>query len=396
MTKTPTIFCKHEGASLLAFGVEKSTESLGLDDFVALDDFVQHQKGEYIFGFLTYDLKNKIEDLTSSHNDRFGFPSFYFFVPTYVVRITDKKPTFIKGELNEFSKSYVEQFLDESSTQTEKLTLAPRVSKRQYLQKVEKLQEHIQQGDIYEVTFCQEFYAENCTLNPYATFWKLEEKTNAPFASFVHWNNRFLLSGSPERFLKKEGRTLISQPIKGTAKRGENIQEDQRIKDELRASEKERAENIMIVDLVRNDLSRIAEKASVEVRELCGLYSFNTVHQLISTVQAQLKSSVTFSDLLKALFPMGSMTGAPKISAMELIEAHESFFRGLFSGSVGFIAPNGDFDFNVVIRSIFYHQDNNYVSCPVGGAITKASDPELEFEECLLKVKAMQEILRNE
>ena len=196
-----------------------------------------------------------------------------------------------------------------------------------------------------------------------------------------------IFSGSPERFLKKVGSKLISEPIKGTAKRGLTKTEDEELIKSLVSDPKERAENVMIVDLVRNDLSKIATKNSVQVEELCQIYSFETVHQMISRISCDIKESASFTEIIKATFPMGSMTGVPKIRAMELIEEHESFKRGVYSGSIGYIKPNGDFDFNVVIRSLVYNRKNNYLSCSVGGAITIQSDPEKEYEECLIKVK---------
>lgn len=396
MKGAPVIYCKHAGKKLLAFGLDEKANLLTTNRLSELDDFMNQHQGDYLFGFLSYDLKNEIEDLSSEQENRFDFPHICFFVPKYVIALEDHSSHYLKGEPSVSSEVFLSTFLSRERKQNTPVALTSRISKEQYLKKVEQLKQHIQQGDIYEVTFCQDFFAHNCIIDPISTFWKLEQKTNAPFSSFVAFEDKFLLSGSPERFLKKEGNTLLSQPIKGTAKRGLSIEEDENIKHTLFHDPKERAENIMIVDLVRNDLSRIAEKASVEVEELCGVYSFNTVHQLISSIKANVSPSISFSKIINALFPMGSMTGAPKISAMKIIDQVESFRRGLFSGSVGFIEPNGDFDFNVVIRSILYDAANNYISCPVGGAITKASSPELEYEECLLKVQAMQQILRDE
>ncbi len=156
-----------------------------------------------------------------------------------------------------------------------------------------------------------------------------------------------------------------------------------------------RSENIMIVDLVRNDLSRTAVKGSVKVEELCQVYSFRQVHQLVSTVVSEVEKTTSPVDILKETFPMGSMTGAPKISAMKIIEEEEETKRGLYSGAVGYFSPTGDFDFNVVIRSILYNKENKYVSFSVGGAITSKSTPEKEYEECLLKAKAMKHVLTN-
>jgi len=270
-----------------------------------------------------------------------------------------------------------------------------RIHKDEYFEKLNSMLAHIHRGDIYEANFCQEFYAEDTTIEPVETYNKLNQISHPPFATFLKLNDKYLLSASPERYIKKEGNTIISQPIKGTAKRSDNIIEDQQLKKELENSEKERSENIMIVDLVRNDLSQTALKGSVKVEELCKVYTFNQVHQMISTITSQVSDKTHPVDVISSTFPMGSMTGAPKISAMKIIEVLEETKRGLYSGAVGYFTPNNDFDFNVVIRSILYNATNKYVSYSVGGAITAKSDPLSEYEECLVKAKAMREVLEN-
>jgi len=269
----------------------------------------------------------------------------------------------------------------------------PKLTKEAYINNIKTIKEHIQQGDIYEVNYCQEFFAKQVKIKPIQLYFKLNDKSPTPFSCFVKHNDKYLLSASPERFIKKQGNKITSQPIKGTIKRGGDKVEDERLKELLYNDNKERSENIMIVDLVRNDLSKISKKNSVKVDELCGIYTFPQVHQMISTVSADLNENITFNDIIKATFPMGSMTGAPKIRAMELIEKYEVSKRGLYSGTVGYIDSFGNFDFNVVIRSILYNMDTQYLSFFVGGAITHLSDPEKEYEECLLKAKAMFEVL---
>ena len=285
------------------------------------------------------------------------------------------------------------KFEIQKSEYTSIVKIQQRISKENYLEKVSKILEHIHQGDIYEANFCMEFFAENATINPLEKFIKLNEISQPPFAVFFKNNKHFLLSATPERYLRKEGDPIISQPIKGTAKRFLDPIEDEKSKNQLVLDPKERSENIMITDLVRNDLSRTAQKGSVEVTELCAIYSFMQVHQMISTVISKLDPQYTAVDAIKTTFPMGSMTGAPKISAMKIIEELEETKRGLYSGAVGYFTPNGDFDFNVVIRSILYNQEKKYVSFSVGSAITAQSIPEKEYEECLLKAKAMREVL---
>ncbi|MBA4320060.1 MAG: aminodeoxychorismate synthase component I, partial [Flavobacterium sp.] len=279
------------------------------------------------------------------------------------------------------------------SLQSSEIEIKQRISKEKYLEKVSKILEHIHRGDIYEANFCMEFFAENATINPLEKFLKLNEISKSPLAVYFKNNKQFLLSASPERYLKKEGELIISQPIKGTAKRFLDPIEDEKSKNLLASDPKERAENIMVSDLVRNDLSRTAQKGSVKVEELCGIYSFEQVHQMISTITSKLDSQYAVVDVIKTTFPMGSMTGTPKVSVLKIIEELEETKRGLYSGAVGYFTPNGDFDFNVVIRSILYNQEKKYASFSVGSAITSQSVPESEYEECLLKAKAMHEVL---
>ena len=254
---------------------------------------------------------------------------------------------------------------------------------------------HIQRGDIYEANFCQEFYSENCRINPLETFNKLNNISKPPFATFLKIEDKYLMSATPERYIKKDGCKVISQPIKGTEKRSDNKKEDQQLALELSNDEKERSENIMIVDLVRNDLSHTAKRGTVKVEELCKVYTFMQVHQMISTITSEVDEDISPIEILKTTFPMGSMTGAPKISAMKIIEELEETKRGLYSGSVGYFKQNGDFDFNVIIRSILYNATKQYISYSVGSAITVKSNPLKEYEECLVKAKAMRQVLES-
>jgi para-aminobenzoate synthetase component 1 len=281
----------------------------------------------------------------------------------------------------------------QQSTASDSVMVQARIDQKKYLEQVQKMQEYIHKGDIYEANFCMEFYAENATIEPLEKFQKLNAISQPPFAVFLKNNQQYLLSATPERYLRKEGEDLISQPIKGTARRYEDPVADEKAKDDLASNPKERAENIMITDLVRNDLSRTAQKGSVQVEELCGIYSFMQVHQMISTITSKMDEKYSVIDVLRLTFPMGSMTGAPKISAMKIIEELEATKRGLYSGAVGYFTPEGDFDFNVVIRSILYNQKKQYLSFSVGSAITALSVPEQEYEECLLKAKAMKSVL---
>lgn len=368
-------------------------------NFIAVANSAQINKNSWKFGFVSYDYKNQIEpQLKSSNIDKIQFAEKHFFSPELLFEITHNQ-VLLYFDTDIYNEELVHQIIDEinqtelSSPTHQNIKITPRLSKDEYLTKVKALQQHIQLGDIYEVNFCQEFYAEDVKINPLGIYLKLNEKSPTPFSCFVKHKDTYLLSASPERFIQKKGDTIISQPIKGTIKRGTTQQEDEELKQQLQRDPKERSENIMIVDLVRNDLSKIAQKNSVKVDELCGVYTFPQVHQMISTVSAQLKKDVDFNAILKATFPMGSMTGAPKVRAMELIEEYETTKRGLYSGTVGYMDDKGNFDFNVVIRSITYNQKNKYLSYIVGGAITALSNPEKEYEECLLKAKAMKEVL---
>nr|WP_320118689.1 aminodeoxychorismate synthase component I [uncultured Marinifilum sp.] len=356
---------------------------------------------DWWFGYLAYDLKNEIEKLDSKNEDGLDFPGMNFFRPRWVF-ILNKNTLIVHFYDKDFSEDEILDLIQNIQQLTiKKHHLAKlndikfKISREEYLKSINKLKEHIRRGDIYEVNFCQEFYAENTCIEPEQTYRKLMEVSPTPYSCFYRLGKKYLLSASPERFIKKVGNKIISQPIKGTAKRGANIGEDKLIKEQLYKDPKERAENIMIVDLVRNDLSRTAAKGSVRVEELCGIYSFPQVHQMISTVVSELNNKSHFIDAIRDSFPMGSMTGAPKVRAMKLIEKYESTKRGLFSGAVGYITPNGDFDFNVVIRSIQYNAINKYLSFMVGGAITMQSNPEKEYEECLLKVKAIMKVLKE-
>lgn len=366
--------------------------------FEKLEEY-QSLSNDWLFGYLTYDLKNDVELLKSRNFDGLNFADLYFFQPKKVFLFSENEVelqylNIVDGELeSDWPDIMNTEIPVEDSIVERPIKIRLRTSKDNYFQQVDEMLRHIERGDIYEVNFCQEFFSENATIDPLKTFQHLNNISRPPFATFLKFGEHYVLSASPERYLKKEGNTVISQPIKGTAKRLSNPSEDQKMIDQLRNDPKERSENIMITDLVRNDLSRFATKGSVVVEELCKVYSFEQVHQLISTVRCEVADDLSSVEMIRNTFPMGSMTGAPKISAMKIIEELEVTKRGLYSGAVGYFAPNGDFDFNVIIRSILYNASAKYVSFSVGGAITAKSIPENEYEECLIKAKAMREVL---
>jgi para-aminobenzoate synthetase component 1 len=375
--------------------VTASSESSFFPTLQAFHD--QHK--EWLFGFLSYDLKSEIEpSLTSENYDGIGCPKAHFFIPKYLFRYY--KNTLELGVMDETHRQTFETLYhsipSDSIEVTDEITpsaLKERMDEATYIEKVEALKQHIQRGDIYETNFCQEFYLENTAILTIQVYEKLNQLAKAPFGAYLKKEDLYLMCSSPERYLKKYNSKVISQPIKGTIRRGENETADALLKEALLWDPKERSENVMIVDLVRNDLSKIAKKGSVKVEELFGIYTFEQVHQMISTVVAKVDKKLPFTQILAATFPMGSMTGAPKFRAMQLIESYETVQRGLYSGAVGYVTPLGNFDFNVVIRSIIHQAEKKYTSVQVGSAITIDCKPAYEYKECLLKAKAMKAAL---
>lgn len=367
----------------------------------AFQDLYQYQSQtkDWLFGYLSYDLKNDTEDLQSNNFDGLAFPDLFFFQPKklFLIKENQVEIQYLRLCDDEIESDFNDIVLSElcDAATLREITINQRISKENYLSKVAKMLEHIHRGDIYEANFCMEFYAEKAKIEPLEIYQKLNTISEPPFAVYFKNNFQYLLSASPERYLRKEGLKVISQPIKGTAKRSFDLEQDEQLKSDLAQNEKERSENIMIVDLVRNDLSHTATKGSVKVEELCQIYTFKQVHQMISTIVSEVENTTSPIEILRTTFPMGSMTGAPKISAMQIIEKLEETKRGLYSGAVGYFTPNGDFDFNVVIRSILYNSENQYLSFSVGSAITSQAIPEMEYEECLLKAKAMFEVLQS-
>jgi para-aminobenzoate synthetase component 1 len=391
MDSTCFIWQHHQLGLLLGLGQEATYTDSKVFDAKAFQDFLTQNSGNYIFGYLSFDVKNSFEHLRSDNPDALVFPLVNFWVPQSLYCLTTS-PTLIWGS-DSLQNQEQAAALFAAFDKKEGVLAAhfePRTPKAAYFEHFEQLKSALQRGDIYEVNYCQEFAAQNCDIiNPVGLFGRLYAETKAPHAAYIQTAEHLVLCASPERFLQKTGAVLRSEPIKGTAPRSKDPIEDRRLATELQNNPKERAENIMIVDLVRNDLSQIANKNSVGVEELCQIYSFETVHQMISKISCTLDASVRFVDILKACFPMGSMTGAPKIAALQQIEKHEDFKRGLYSGSIGLIEPNGDFDLNVVIRSLLYNRKNQYLSCSVGSALTIGANAADEYQECLLKAEKL-------
>lgn len=383
--------------ALLAADAVEVLQCAAGNAFARLKDFHTARPG-WLFGHLAYDLKNETEKLSSGHPDGVGFADMAFFRPRYLLTLRHNGlrisgETLTENEAREIYRECLQQPIPSVRNTTPVTALGAHLGRSAYLQAVRALQEHIRKGDCYEVNFCREQFAQAEIADPLALFLRLNALSPSPFAAYYRQGARYLACSSPERFLRKKGDTVISQPIKGTARRAANAEADVALLQALRSSAKERSENVMIVDLVRNDLSKTAVQGSVKVEELFGIYTFPQVHHMISTVSATLSPEHHFTDAIKHAFPMGSMTGAPKLRVMELIEQYEKSRRGLFSGAVGYITPEGDFDFNVVIRSILYNAEAPYVSMQTGSAITFYCDPEKEWEECLLKAKALEAAL---
>jgi para-aminobenzoate synthetase component 1 len=375
---------------------------LQTDTFEAFDKLKEYQAltKDWLFGYLSYDLKNDTENLKSQNFDGLNFPEAYFFQPKKVFLLKDnviemQYLNFVDDELeNDFLEILAQEIpVSGFSKIKNDVKIKLRMTKDSYFEKFKIIHNHILKGDIYEMNFCQEFYAENTVIKPLDVYQKLNTISKSPFATFLKLEDKYLLSASPERYLYKKGTTVVSQPIKGTAKRSNDVEEDAQLKSNLAQDIKERSENIMIVDLVRNDLSKTATKGSVKVPELCKVYSFDQVHQMISTVTSEVEHTKSPVEIIRTSYPMGSMTGAPKVSAMKIIEELEETKRSVYSGAVGYFTPDKDFDFNVIIRSILYNESNQYVSYSVGGAITAKATAEAEYQECLIKAKAMREAL---
>ena len=358
------------------------------------------RKQDWTFGFLTYDLKNDTENLDSSNADGLGFPTYHFFQPAYIFIKKENSLTLGLPDVPGAEAAAIQLItdinglllnLDEPGEGT---SPQPGVSREEYIRNVTEIKKHIQRGDIYEMNYCVEFFADHAFIKPHIIFEKLVQISPMPFSGFYKNREQYLMCASPERFIAGRGKKIISQPIKGTARRGTTAEEDDLIRLKLMDDEKEKSENVMIVDLVRNDLSKTAARNSVKVEKLFDIHTFKQLHQMISTVVSEMKDGLHWTDVIRHAFPMGSMTGAPKVRAMQLIEDFEISKRGLYSGAIGYATPDGDFDFNVVIRSILYNADNKYLSFMVGSAITINSDPEKEYDECMLKAKSMMQVLQ--
>jgi para-aminobenzoate synthetase component I len=383
----------HTVECLLAAGVRRKVSANAGNVLGELEKFIA-DKPAWLFGHLGYDLKNEIEKIPANHIDAIGFPDLFFFEPQILIRLSANEIV-IEADDPKTIFRQIESEQPDNDAAPFSGNIQSRISREEYIAIINKLKRHIIRGDCYEINFCQEFFSIDAPIDPVAVYRKLSAISPNPFSALYREGDKWLICASPERFLKKEGSTILSQPIKGTSKRhSADKDKDAATREELFQSAKDRSENVMVVDLVRNDLSKICKEGSVRVDELFGIYSFPQVHQMISTVTGELPDGTSIAEIIRAVFPMGSMTGAPKKRVMELIEEYEKSKRGIFSGALGYISPDGDFDFNVVIRSILYNEKTRYLSFPAGSGITFYSDAEKEWDECLMKAAAIIQVLQ--
>ncbi|MVT11927.1 aminodeoxychorismate synthase component I [Chitinophaga sp. ysch24] len=389
----------HQNEAILAADALDTLSCNAGNAFPALQQF-HDQHRDWLFGHLAYDLKNETFPILHSDNkDGLHFPDLFFFRPR-VVMLLQQDHVKIGGwnmDAADAEKVYTQciSLTSQVVPHTPIGALNAHLDRQQYLHAVKQLQWHIHRGDCYEVNFCRENFIEDINVHPLTLFSRLNALSPSPFAAYYRADHLYMACSSPERFMQKKGPLVISQPIKGTIRRDADAATDALRREELFRNSKERAENVMVVDLVRNDLAHTATRGSVQVAELFGIYSFAQVHHMISTVTATPDPALPFTEVIRQAFPMGSMTGAPKLRVLQLIEEYEQSRRGLFSGALGYITPEADFDFNVVIRSILYNAGRKYLSFQTGSAITSYADPEREWEECLLKAEAMKKILES-
>ncbi len=373
--------------------IDGKGESFREDPWAAFKKFRKLTKG-WLFGYLGYELKNHIENLQSENRSLTDLPDLCFFEPEFLYRVslTGVERWSSEGVFEPMSRSdqptTAEDIEVKRGAKLSGKKPAPLLERREYERVVLDIQRRISEGDFYELNYSYPLSGE-FTGNSYDLYRKMREINPVPFGSFLKMRDFTACCASPERFLKKSGQKVVSEPIKGTAERSADPEVDQKRKDEL-LNEKNRAENLMIVDLVRHDLAKIAIRGSVRVSKIFDIQTFGTVHQLISTVEANVDVKEHPVDIIKSCFPMGSMTGAPKIEVMKVIDELETFRRGLYSGAIGYLDPQGDFDLNVVIRTAIVQ--NSTIIYPVGGAITSDSIPEEEWAETEIKSRAITNV----
>lgn len=373
---------------------DRSVLALGVHAEVSAPD----QARDWVFGHVAYDLGDGSGHLRSRHQRDPALPLERWFVPRTVIEWSGGRTLVHLHPAHEEEGSALASVLlqEPRAARNDGRPLGPWVpdtDRGRYLANARRLLRHIQRGDIYEVNYCTRHSARAVDWDPYAAFGRMLQRSRAPFAAFYREGERFVLCASPERFLAIDGDRVVGEPMKGTRPRSSDPEEDGRLAAELASDAKERAENVMAVDVMRHDLARVAASRSVTVPELCAVRSYPAVHQMVSTVAATLAPGSSAYAALLAAFPMASMTGAPKIRAMELIDEAEDRARGLFSGTFGFFAPDGTADLNVVIRSVFFDRERGTAAIHAGSALTANCDPETEWEECALKARSVMEAI---
>lgn len=391
-TQWPCVALLHSGDQKDPYGQYDWLFALGQHPFVqdqadlsVVDHWLASHAENYRFGVLSYDLRLQLEILPDQHRKDQLLPDVAFFDAEVVISCANGVVRWERGSPEQLWGASIPEALEPQSVSWNFHTAMER---DQYLEAFERVQQLLQQGDLYEMNLCRPFWSpipEQAAHQTESLFLHLLRTNPAMQSGYFRCGHHVVISSSPERFLCKRGMQLLSEPIKGTTARHPNSEEDQRRKELLRNHPKERSENVMIVDLVRNDLSRLCTPGSVVVDELFAIRTLAKVHQMVSIVRGELEANLPFSQILQATFPMGSMTGAPKVAAMREIDRLEVFRRGWYSGSLGYFTPQNSFDFNVLIRSVVINLQERKALVGAGGAITIQSEAEAEFHETELK-----------
>jgi para-aminobenzoate synthetase component 1 len=365
-------------------GCRRITDWDALKRFATLED-------SWLMGAFPYELKNLLEpSLSTLAPESIAFPETAIFVPEIVIAVErdSAEVRFLGDGAEELIRNLPPPDFQEKIGKSPQFQ--SNFSRAEYIETIHRLREHIREGDFYEFNLSQSYFADFRLADPAGLFRKLISLSPVPFAAFLQFGSKALICASPERFLQLHNGQLLSQPIKGTAARGKTASIDRRNMKRLRLSVKEQAENVMIVDLTRNDLHRACRPHTVEVPHLFDIQTFPQLHQMVSTVTGRKAAHLNWLQAFSRIFPPGSMTGAPKVKVMEMIDRYEPNARGIYAGSAGYVSPGGDFDLNVIIRSLVYDDVAEKLSYHVGGAITYDSDPEKEFEETLVKAKGIR------
>ncbi|QEK11031.1 aminodeoxychorismate synthase component I [Crassaminicella thermophila] len=357
-------------------------------------------------GYLGYDLCHHIEKLPRHAVDDVNIPDCYIGLYDGIIIIDHQKEEVFASALGIKSpeEETIQKIINTIKAGEEKgvnikipknnkpINLKSNFKKEDYIKAINKIKSYIKAGDIYQANMTQRFECD-LQITPFELYAKLREINPAPFASYIDFGEGQIVSSSPERFIQIKNRIIETRPIKGTRPRGKTPTEDIKNREELLSSEKDKAELLMIVDLERNDLGKVSKTGTVEVTELFHLEEYATVYHLVSTIIGKMKDDCDVIDCIKATFPGGSITGAPKIRSMEIIDELEPTQRNIYTGSIGYIGFNGDTDLNIVIRTILCKNQKAYFQ--VGGGIVWDSDAELEYEETLHKAKALIKALES-